>query len=225
MLRTRSPLIPGPKPGSPFDLHVLGAPPAFVLSQDQTLRRDRPEPTSRSPFDLMEVRPSERGTARRAFPRQTFPSGRMKRALVPRHGEPCRCERWQASALDTLFSSQGATGATSLVRAVEHPRELRRTGRIAVRVEASTGPQTSNRCSSRYLGVNPPPSIPASRANFRRPTCHTDPTNCPGGSPLTLSPRPGSCSPLTRTPPCACSRLRLRSAPRRGPCASSSAGT
>jgi hypothetical protein len=40
VLRTRSPLIPGPKPGSPFDLHVLSAPPAFVLSQDQTLRRD-----------------------------------------------------------------------------------------------------------------------------------------------------------------------------------------
>ena len=41
MLRTRAPLIHGPKPASPFDLHVLGAPPAFVLSQDQTLRRDR----------------------------------------------------------------------------------------------------------------------------------------------------------------------------------------
>src|SRR5258708_35734035 len=26
------------KPMSPFDLHVLGMPPAFVLSQDQTLR-------------------------------------------------------------------------------------------------------------------------------------------------------------------------------------------
>ena len=36
VLLTRSPLIP-PK-GSPFDLHVLSTPPAFVLSQDQTLR-------------------------------------------------------------------------------------------------------------------------------------------------------------------------------------------
>ena len=27
----------GPKPGFSFDLHVLGTPPAFVLSQDQTL--------------------------------------------------------------------------------------------------------------------------------------------------------------------------------------------
>jgi hypothetical protein len=36
-LLTRPPLKPPPKERSPFDLHVLGAPPAFVLSQDQTL--------------------------------------------------------------------------------------------------------------------------------------------------------------------------------------------
>ena len=41
MLLTRSPLSPGPKPRFSLDLHVLGAPPAFVLSQDQTLREDR----------------------------------------------------------------------------------------------------------------------------------------------------------------------------------------
>jgi hypothetical protein len=36
-LLTRPPLGPHPKVRPPFDLHVLGAPPAFVLSQDQTL--------------------------------------------------------------------------------------------------------------------------------------------------------------------------------------------
>ena len=36
VLRTRPPLT-GPK-ANPFDLHVLGTPPAFILSQDQTLR-------------------------------------------------------------------------------------------------------------------------------------------------------------------------------------------
>ena len=40
-LLTRSPLnttfIPKESSRIPFDLHVLGAPPAFVLSQDQTL--------------------------------------------------------------------------------------------------------------------------------------------------------------------------------------------
>jgi hypothetical protein len=34
VLLTRPPLIPK----DPFDLHVLGLPPAFALSQDQTLR-------------------------------------------------------------------------------------------------------------------------------------------------------------------------------------------
>ena len=37
-LLTRSPLKIEPKLNFPFDLHVLGTPPAFVLSQDQTLQ-------------------------------------------------------------------------------------------------------------------------------------------------------------------------------------------
>ena len=36
-LRTRPPLSPAPKGRFPFDLHVLGLPLAFILSQDQTL--------------------------------------------------------------------------------------------------------------------------------------------------------------------------------------------
>ena len=40
MLLTRSPLSPGPKAWFSLDLHVLSAPPAFVLSQDQTLREE-----------------------------------------------------------------------------------------------------------------------------------------------------------------------------------------
>ena len=39
VLLTRSPLIRSPKGTSPFDLHVLSTPPAFVLSQDQTLQK------------------------------------------------------------------------------------------------------------------------------------------------------------------------------------------
>ena len=37
-LLTRAPLKQGASPLPPFDLHVLGTPPAFVLSQDQTLQ-------------------------------------------------------------------------------------------------------------------------------------------------------------------------------------------
>ena len=37
MLLTRLPLNREPKPSVAFDLHVLGTPPALILSQDQTL--------------------------------------------------------------------------------------------------------------------------------------------------------------------------------------------
>jgi hypothetical protein len=43
VLLTRSRLCPRPKPGSSLHLHVLGTPPAFVLSQDQTLREELPQ--------------------------------------------------------------------------------------------------------------------------------------------------------------------------------------
>src|SRR3954468_1233088 len=39
VLLTRSPLEYPPKEAFPLDLHVLSTPPAFVLSQDQTLHR------------------------------------------------------------------------------------------------------------------------------------------------------------------------------------------
>ena len=38
VLLTRAPLSGGPKPPFAFDLHVLGTPPALILSQDQTLK-------------------------------------------------------------------------------------------------------------------------------------------------------------------------------------------
>ena len=50
VLLTRSPLSPVPKDRFSLDLHVLSAPPAFVLSQDQTLREELF--VSRSPRDF-----------------------------------------------------------------------------------------------------------------------------------------------------------------------------
>ena len=38
-LLTRTPLSAHPKTSFAFDLHVLGTPPAFILSQDQTLHQ------------------------------------------------------------------------------------------------------------------------------------------------------------------------------------------
>ena len=45
VLLTRSPLIHPASWASSFDLHVLSTPPAFVLSQDQTLRKKITTPT------------------------------------------------------------------------------------------------------------------------------------------------------------------------------------
>ncbi len=51
MLLTRPPLTASVALRGPLDLHVLGTPPAFVLSQDQTLQlirnSTRPAPASR----------------------------------------------------------------------------------------------------------------------------------------------------------------------------------
>ena len=46
MLLTRSRLCPRASPGSSLHLHVLSTPPAFVLSQDQTLREELHEKLS-----------------------------------------------------------------------------------------------------------------------------------------------------------------------------------
>ena len=58
VLLTRSPLSPEPKPRFSLDLHVLSAPPAFVLSQDQTLREDW--------FALIRQQPAEQASSLRA---------------------------------------------------------------------------------------------------------------------------------------------------------------
>ena len=49
VLRTRAPLY-SPLRAFPFDLHVLGTPPAFVLSQDQTLQLKEFESRARNLF-------------------------------------------------------------------------------------------------------------------------------------------------------------------------------
>jgi hypothetical protein len=52
VLRTRLPLCPK----APFDLHVLSTPPAFILSQDQTLRMIRSHPLNSDAKGLVSYR-------------------------------------------------------------------------------------------------------------------------------------------------------------------------
>src|SRR6476620_1193072 len=56
VLLTRSRLCPRASPGSSLHLHVLSTPPAFVLSQDQTLREVNYWPLTRRPAAVIEVR-------------------------------------------------------------------------------------------------------------------------------------------------------------------------
>ena len=65
VLLSRSPLA-SPRRGVPFDLHVLGAPPAFILSQDRTLRsnaRRREPPYSVSGRSVPSIDPADLGFA------------------------------------------------------------------------------------------------------------------------------------------------------------------
>src|SRR6185312_2020646 len=79
VLLTRSPLSPRPKPWFSLDLHVLSAPPAFVLSQDQTLREEE-SPTEVGKFDTVSLCskcPSPRGRDRVDSPARPKPDRRL----------------------------------------------------------------------------------------------------------------------------------------------------
>ena len=58
MLLTRSPLE-HPLKGPPFDLHVLSTPPAFVLSQDQTLHEKHRNQTVSKQFSSQRTKPDQ----------------------------------------------------------------------------------------------------------------------------------------------------------------------
>jgi hypothetical protein len=80
VLLTRSPLIPRPKAGSSSDLHVLSTPPAFVLSQDQTLRKNLRTP--RAPPGKTGTGPGTKFKPGRKTP--CTPQGRRTRPSINR---------------------------------------------------------------------------------------------------------------------------------------------
>jgi hypothetical protein len=86
VLLTRSPLSPVPKDRFSLDLHVLSAPPAFVLSQDQTLREEccRPEGRQSFHFELaLKVRPNHSGRDRvYSSSSRSWSRSRRKRTLL-----------------------------------------------------------------------------------------------------------------------------------------------
>jgi hypothetical protein len=91
----------------PLDLHVLGTPPAFVLSQDQTLRREPLDPAVKAGFGFVVGKSaSPSSTPGSAFLWCSFvrPSSRQARRTAP----PV-INGVNALAFGTLFSSQGAS--------------------------------------------------------------------------------------------------------------------
>jgi hypothetical protein len=98
-----------PLPRFPLDLHVLGTPPAFVLSQDQTLRREPLDPAPSFPwaagFRVHSGKPASPGST----PGSASCDAVYDR-LVPGHDEIAPFpRRGNALAFGTLFSSQGAS--------------------------------------------------------------------------------------------------------------------
>jgi hypothetical protein len=139
---TRSPLSTRASPGFTFDLHVLSAPPAFVLSQDQTLHRDLGPLLEVAPtVQLLEGAPHGAGPQVPAFDLLAEP---LTRVGNPRHlaswigsvwvdrtgivgcsGEPAtNRERALTGFWHSLSRCQGATVRSVLT----HHRGRRRTG-------------------------------------------------------------------------------------------------
>src|SRR4051812_32645547 len=116
VLLTRSPLIHPASWASPFDLHVLSTPPAFVLSQNQTLRQcqlalhrrngketdttKNPETGASIRHQITRTKPTEVGRSphRHQDPPPTNPT--------PERAEPASSRPSRHRLLGTLLSSQ-----------------------------------------------------------------------------------------------------------------------
>src|SRR5947199_630252 len=99
VLLTRSRLCPRPKPGSSLHLHVLGTPPAFVLSQDQTLREELPQRVVRN-------------TTRAVVAANGYGWRRVKSRVRPwRESDPCAHRHRRSSRRRGAQRTQWAQGA------------------------------------------------------------------------------------------------------------------
>ena len=112
MLRTRSPLgRPEQAPWTSFDLHVLSTPPAFILSQDQTLQQERGRSRDRrsehrtSDECQRAHRPSWESSCGRCVLAVWSPHG-TNRELTGNHG-CCRQGRRQQKLTDSSPTTRG----------------------------------------------------------------------------------------------------------------------
>ena len=121
--RGRSPRVAHPCAAPPrkgaLDLHVLGAPPAFVLSQDQTLSFASKERRRQR------RRTRARRTRRPRVPSPNFPTLR-KSADATAHHAPLRRTRCPALRMSSARSSAAEIIRDPCLRAVQAPDRTRR---------------------------------------------------------------------------------------------------
>lgn len=112
VLLTRSPLIHQASLASPFDLHVLSTPPAFILSQDQTLRKKEMH-TTPGKRCCSEFETDQRETSLLTYP-YANPYGLV---FDPKEFLAIRRSTRNKLAFDkcTLLSSQGTDAPTETV--------------------------------------------------------------------------------------------------------------
>jgi hypothetical protein len=176
---------------------VLGAPPAFVLSQDQTLRRDR-SPGPKAGFAVFWSRPTEEAPSADLLTRSAKITERFLLCTVVKP----RARRTGLGVTRSLASHAVQFSRCEWTRGPPRKRYLTsRGGRanemLAAPPQASTGGPCPNACSQE----TDQSLMPASRANRRRPTCHTEPDIAPGGSPSIGRSSLGCGCPFIRTPP------------------------
>ena len=82
MLLTRSRLCPRASPGSSLHLHVLSTPPAFVLSQDQTLREELLGASPKAHTRHKELSWTVCGTEYTVAPRSMTGQSQVRRAIA-----------------------------------------------------------------------------------------------------------------------------------------------
>ena len=108
VLLNRSPLHGLPKEPAPLDLHTLGTPQAFVLSQDQTLQRKSVSP------------PAPEGERKEHRFREPLPTAKLVLALSPLfsfQGSPAgEAALWPASPIDTHSIPKTLTGVNAFCK-------------------------------------------------------------------------------------------------------------
>ena len=131
VLLTRSRLCPGPKPGSSLHLHVLGTPPAFVLSQDQTLREELHKELSGIPLAITAPRTMPRNLTSKTWvsrwckrpspharSQATFGSSKYTRGAP----ETRRVQSWRRRSIGSRMSRPTTASNLDTLSAIGRPR-------------------------------------------------------------------------------------------------------